>query len=97
MDETLVGGHTKKHRGCSLEDKEIVQIAAEKLADGRTGNLRLQHIESFDSMTLKYAIKDMIEHGSKIRTDGLASHRSLQNEIKNLKIVSSKMGKGKVS
>lgn len=94
VDETLVGGHTKKHRGRSLEDKELVLIATEKLADGRTGNIRLQHIESFDSMTLKYAIKGMIEEGTKIRTDRLPSYRSLQNEIKNFKMISSKMGKG---
>lgn len=94
-DETMLGFHTdRKHGGRNLEKREAVLISAEILADGRTGNLGMQHIENFEAPTLKYALKDMISREASIRTDNYCSYRTIQREMDNLQIVQSKNGKG---
>ena len=92
-DETLLGGYTKKHRGRSLEDKQAVLITAEQLVDGRTGNIRMEHIENFQADTLKFALKAMVESDAVIRTDKHRSYQKLKKEM-NVKPVKSRMGKG---
>ncbi len=91
-DETLLGGYNEKHRGRSLEEKEAVLIAAEQLEDGRTGNIRMRQIENFEALTLKYALRDMVEQEATIRTDKHRSYQSLQKEM-NINTVVSDMGK----
>jgi len=91
-DETLLGGHTEHHRGRSLESKEAVLMAAEQLSDGRTGNIRMQQIENFEALTLKFALKDMIHEQATIRTDNHRSYQHLSKEM-NIKTVTSQMGK----
>lgn len=91
-DETLLGGHTKHHRGRSLESKQAVLIAAEQLSDGRTGNIRMQEIENFEASTLKFALKDMIDEHAAIRTDNHRSYQYLAKQM-NIKTVTSQMGK----
>ena len=92
-DETLLGGYTKKYRGRSLEDKQAVLISAEQLADGRTGNIRMEHIENFQADTLKFALKAMVQNDAVIRTDKHRSYLKLKKEM-NVKPVKSRMGKG---
>ena len=92
-DETLVGGYTEKHRGRSLEKKNAVLFAAEQLEDGRTGNIRMQEIENFEAPTLKYALKDMVDKDTSIRTDNHRSYQHLANEM-NIETVESNTGKG---
>jgi transposase-like protein len=92
-DETLLGGYTKKHRGRSLEEKQAVLITAEQLVDGRTGNIRMEHIENFQADTLKFALKAMVESDAVIRTDKHRSYQKLKKEM-HVKPVKSRMGKG---
>jgi transposase-like protein/ribosomal protein L37E len=92
-DETLLGGYTKKHRGRSLEDKQAVLIAAEQLEDGRTGNMRMKHIENFQADTLKFALKEMVNKNVMIRTDKLQSYQKLKKEM-SIKPIKSRYGKG---
>lgn len=92
-DETLLGGYTKKHRGRSLEDKQAVLMTAEQLVDGRTGNIRMEHIENFQANTLKFALKAMVESDAVIRTDKHRSYQKLKKEM-HVKPVKSRMGKG---
>ena len=92
-DETLLGGYTKVHRGRSLEDKQAVLITAEQLPDGRTGNIRMGHIEDFKADTLKFSLKAMVDNGATIRTDKHRSYQKLKKEMR-LRSVKSKMGKG---
>lgn len=92
-DETLLGGYTEKHRGRSLEQKNAVLMAAEQLADGRTGNIRLQQIENFEAPTLKYALKDMVASDTSVRTDNHRSYQHLSKEM-NVTPVASQKGKG---
>jgi len=90
-DETIVGGYTNKNKGRSLATKEAILLATEKLEDGRTGNIRMQQIENFEALTLKYALKDMIEDQAKIRTDHHRSYQQLKNEM-NIETVLSNKG-----
>jgi transposase-like protein len=92
-DETLLGGYTKKHRGRSLEDKQAVLIAAEQLEDGRTGNIRMKHIENFQADTLKFALKEMVNKNVMIRTDKLQSYQKLKKGM-SIKPIKSRYGKG---
>ena len=90
-DETLIGGYTNKNKGRSLQSKEALLLATEKLADGRTGNIRIQHIENFEALTLKFALKDMIDKEANITTDHHRSYQSLKKEM-NIQTVLSNMG-----
>jgi transposase-like protein len=91
-DETIIGGYTNKNKGRSLQTKEAVLIAAEKLSDGRTGNIRMQQIENFEALTLRYALKDMIEDDATIVTDHHRSYQHLKKDM-NIETVLSKMGR----
>lgn len=75
-DETIIGGYTNKNRDRSLQTKSVVLIAAEKLSDGKTGNIKMQPIENFKALTLRYALKDMVDKDANIVTD---HHRSFQH------------------
>lgn len=94
-DETMLGFHTdRKHGGRNLEKKQALMVAAEILADGRTGNLRIQHIENFKALTLKYALRDMISQNASIRTDDYCSYYTIQQEgMININIERSQKGK----
>ena len=52
-DEFLLGGYQAKQPGRSLETKQAVLIVSEQLEDGRTGKIRLTHIENFEADTFK--------------------------------------------
>ena len=90
-DETILGGYTTKNRGRSLQTKEAVLVAAEKLPDGRTGNIRMQQIANFEALTLRYALIDMIDSAATIVTDHHRSYQHLQKDM-NIQTVLSKMG-----
>ena len=94
VDETLLGFHTgRKNGGRSLKNRETVFIAAEILADGRTGNIAMQHIENFKASTLKCALKETISENASIRSDNYCSYRTIQEDMKNLRRQSSENGK----
>lgn len=59
IDETLVGGFSSAV-GRSTETKDVLMVAVEILPDGRTGNLSLEHIESFKADELKFPILTII-------------------------------------
>lgn len=90
-DEFLLGGYQAKEPGRSLETKQAVLIVSEQLEDGRTGKIRLTHIENFEADTLKYAIKDVIEKDTSITTDAYSSYKSLKEDMK-LTLVKSEKG-----
>lgn len=94
IDETLLGYHTtRKHGGRNLEKREALMVAAEILPDGRTGNLRMQSIENFKALTLKYAMKDMIDSKASIRSDDYCSYHTIKQQGVDIKIERSKNGK----
>jgi transposase-like protein len=76
VDETLVGGVKPGKRGRGAEGKELVLIAVEKQKKG-IGRIRLQHIPDASGPTLEKALKEMVDLGSIIRTDGWRGYSQL--------------------
>lgn len=91
VDESLIGGYSSA-KGRSTETKDAMFVAVEILPDGRTGNLALQHIESFKSDELKYAIKDNVSETAQIKTDAFHSYKKLSKEMSNITISYSAKG-----
>jgi transposase-like protein len=91
VDETLVGGYSTA-KGRSMETKDALLVAVEILPDGRTGNLALQHIESFKADELKYAIKENVSDNAFIQTDAFHSYKKLAKEMNNITISYSQKG-----
>lgn len=95
VDETLLGFHTdRKTGGRSLEKREAVMLAVEILEDGRTGNIRMNHLEKFEELTMRHSMKDMVDSSASIRTDNYVSYRVMQETMSNIKTVQSKNGVG---
>jgi hypothetical protein len=69
MDETIVGGYSANEQGRSLESKEAVMVAIEKLGDDRIGNIALKHIENFEADTFHQATDEMTSKEAQITTD----------------------------
>jgi transposase-like protein len=69
VDETLVGGKKSGKRGRGAEGKLLVVIAVEIMEKG-TGRVRLSIIPDASKRTLTKFIKENIEEGSTLITDG---------------------------
>ncbi|HEY8660850.1 MAG TPA: IS1595 family transposase [Hanamia sp.] len=91
VDESLIGGYSTA-KGRSTATKDAMFVAVEILADGRAGKIALQHIESFKSDELKYAIKDNISEEAQIQTDAYHSYKKLAKEMSNITISYSEKG-----
>ena len=91
VDESLIGGYSTE-KGRSTKTKDAMFVAVEILSDGRTGNLALQHIESFRSEELKYAIKDNVSETAQIKTDAYHSYKKLAKEMSNITVSYSAKG-----
>jgi transposase-like protein len=76
VDETYVGGHEDGAIGRGAKDKALVAIAVEK--EGRKiGRVRMRVVKTFSSDELCGFVRDCVEPGSTIRTDGLNSYLAL--------------------
>lgn len=94
VDETLLGANTgRKYGGRNLDKRKALMVAAEILPDGRTGNIRMHDIENFKALTLKQAIKDMVNPSASIRSDDYCSYHTLQQEGMNIQLERSQKGK----
>lgn len=69
VDETYVGGPEEGQRGREIEKKSIVAVAAEKNGRG-IGRIRLRRIEDVSAMSLLDFIREAVERGATIHTDG---------------------------
>jgi hypothetical protein len=79
VDETLLGFHSnRKQGGRNLDKKKALMVGVEILSGGKVGNMRMQVIENFKALTLRYAIKDMVNDSAQIRTDDYCSYTTLQ-------------------
>jgi transposase-like protein len=73
VDETLLGGPKPGKRGRGASGKVLVLVAVEDregMKQKGIGRIRLKIIPDASGTTLKKAIKEMVEPGSTIRTDG---------------------------
>jgi len=76
IDETFIGGDKPGKRGRGAAGKTLVLIAAE--VRGRAiGRIRLQVIPDLTAETLQDQVDLLVERGSNVVTDGLASYTGL--------------------
>ena len=76
VDETFVGGYHKGKRGRDLSRKALVVIAAE--CRGKAiGRIRLRRAMDSSSGALVGFVRESVEKGSTVITDGLATYLSL--------------------
>ena len=77
VDETIIGGASSEHFGRNLGEKSLVVIAAEKKGTA-TGRIRLALIPQATREALHQFIRQSIEPGSLVHTDGLPAYRELE-------------------
>ena len=76
IDETYVGGPEEGKRGREIEKKSIVVVAAEK--SGRAiGRIRLKRVKDVSAESLLDFIRETVEPGATIHTDGWKSYAGL--------------------
>jgi transposase-like protein len=76
VDETYIGGKKSGKRGRGAEGKVLVVVAVED--DGiRLGRIRLHRVENASSSCLIPAVKESVQSGSVVRTDGWNGYRNL--------------------
>ncbi len=76
VDETFVGGVKPGKRGRGAAGKSLVLIAAE-VRGSVMGRIRLQVIPDTTADTLLEWVEELVERGSDVVTDGLASYTGL--------------------
>jgi len=78
VDETYVGGsHVGSKRGRGSEGKEIVVIAVEVHAPKGFGRMRMRRIPDVSGERLMSFVRDVVERGSEILTDGWGGYNAL--------------------
>lgn len=75
VDETFIGGVKPGRPGRAAFGKVLVVIAVEALDPKGFGRARLTVIPNATTQTLSKFLRDHIEEGSTVRTDGWAPHR----------------------
>lgn len=76
VDETFWGGERPGKHGRGAAGKSLILVAVERKGR-RMGRLRLAHVPDSKGETLVSAIRELVERGSMIETDGLQSYNSL--------------------
>ncbi len=76
VDETVIGGVRTGKRGRGAAGKVLVLIAAE-VRGSTVGRIRLLIIPNATSVTLLDAVETLVDPGSNVVTDGLASYAGL--------------------
>lgn len=69
LDETYLGGIKTGKRGRGAEGKTLIFVAVES-KNNRLGRIRLKRIPDASAQSLEPAIKESVEPGSSINTDG---------------------------
>ena len=77
VDETFIGGAKSGKRGRGAEGKALVMIIAQEKEKG-TGRIRLRRIEDASADSLEAAIKETVELGTLIKTDGWAGYNGVK-------------------
>lgn len=77
VDENYLGGAEEWVHNRQAEDKTLIVVAAEKNGRG-IGRIRLRHIRDASSSSLLAFVKDSIEPGSTVHTDGWRGYLRLE-------------------
>jgi len=78
VDEAYLGGQKGGKRGRGAEGKTLVLVAVEGDAKKRLGRVRFRCVEAADWDAVESFVRDNIEPGAKIVTDGLPVSRKLR-------------------
>ncbi len=76
VDETYIGGKRSGKRGRGARGKTLVVVAVEDKEEG-IGRIRLRRVADASVRSLTGAVKDCIEPGSLIHTDGWSGYSGL--------------------
>jgi transposase-like protein len=79
VDETYVGGEKPGKRGRGAAGKTLVVIAVEDKGN-RLGRIRLRQVADASADSLIAAVKESVEPGSTVRTDGWSGYASLASK-----------------
>ena len=79
VDETLVGGLSPMKPGRDPDGKKLVVIAAE-INGKKLGRIRMKHIPNASTRVLTRFIKENIEMGALVHTDGWTGYLGLESK-----------------
>jgi transposase-like protein len=77
VDEMYVGGQEKGVHGRQTEKKSIVVAAVEVLDPKGFGRLRLRRVSDVTGETLRPFVREAVEPGARVRTDGWGGYSGL--------------------
>lgn len=78
VDETYVGGQKEGSRGRGAAGKTLVLVAVEGLAKKRLGRVRFRCVEALDRASAESFVRDCVEPGTRVVTDGLSAYDKLK-------------------
>lgn len=78
IDETYIGGAKAGKRGRGAENKILVGVAVET-KDKKIGRIRLAVVDDASSSSLHGFVKDCVETGSTVKTDGWNGYDGLES------------------
>lgn len=76
VDETYIGGEKPGKRGRGAGGKALVMVAAQE-NEGHIGRIRLCRVPDASAESLSQVVKDTVEPGSMVRTDGWGGYGQL--------------------
>ena len=79
VDETYIGGEKPGKRGRGAAGKTLVVIAVEDKGN-RLGRIRLRRVADASADSLTAAVKESVEPGSTVRTDGWRGYAALASK-----------------
>ena len=91
VDEAYWGSEEKGARGRLTVDKALIIVAAEADGEG-IGRIRLQHILDTNRTTLHGFIRQSIDPGSTVVTDGLRAYQELEGYVHERQIQQDRLG-----
>jgi len=80
VDETYVGGEEKGVRGRQTHKKALVVIAVEVHSPKGFGRVRMQRVPNASAASLNPFIRDAVEPGSTVHTDGWRGYNDLPRQ-----------------
>lgn len=78
VDETYVGGQKEGARGRGAEGKTLVLVAVEGFPGKKLGRVRFRCITAINRTTAKSFVRDYVEPGTEVVTDGLSVYDGLK-------------------
>lgn len=95
VDETLVGAHMKGDVPGKDPGHKAIVVGAVEVRNRGMGSLRMQHVADYKGVTLGGFVRQHVEEGAHLHTDGWAAYQHLEKEgYGRTKVISSHQPKG---